>query len=187
MPPEFARYLPPALEDVTVPAYVLDRDGRIRWLNAAAREIVGDAVGKLFTSVLDLDEARRAWPVFERNVRGAKHPDFSIDLTNADGNSTRVEISSVPLGPAHHAVGMFGLAVLAPGERRPAPKLDARLTPRQHEILLLLADGDSTAQIAEILFLSIETVRNHVRHILRRLGAKSRLEAVAIGRRDGLL
>ena len=42
-----APHLPPALEQINVPACVIDSGGRIRWLNEAAIRIVGDAVGKL--------------------------------------------------------------------------------------------------------------------------------------------
>ena len=65
----------------------------------------------------------------------------------------------------------------------PAPKL----TPRQDQVLQLLGEGASTDQIAAMLHLSKETVRNHIRHILRALGAHSRLEAVALAHRGGLL
>jgi DNA-binding NarL/FixJ family response regulator len=51
-------------------------------------------------------------------------------------------------------------------------------------VLRLLEHGRSTEQIARELHISIETVRNHIRHLLRALGAHSRLEAVAIGRRE---
>jgi DNA-binding CsgD family transcriptional regulator len=61
------------------------------------------------------------------------------------------------------------------------------LTARQTEVLQLLAGGASTSQIQDILQLSRETVRNHVRHLLRALGAHSRLEAVAVARRNGLI
>jgi DNA-binding NarL/FixJ family response regulator len=54
-----------------------------------------------------------------------------------------------------------------------------RLTPRQLEILQLIATGRTTAQIAEELFLSPETVRWHVKLILRKLNAKNRAEAAA--------
>jgi two-component system response regulator DesR len=54
------------------------------------------------------------------------------------------------------------------------------LTPRQAEVLDLLERGRTTRQIAAELHLSIDTVRNLVRHILRAVGAHSRLEAVAI-------
>ena len=192
IPQSFAQYIPPALADVSVPAYVLDTHGRIRWLNDAARALTGDVVGKLFTSVLEPDDARRARPIFERNVRGAPHQDFHLDLVGPDGAVTRVGISSATLGPSHHLIGMFGLAVPAPrpaGATATAGRTDRgpRLTPRQREILAALAGGASTEQIAERLFLSRETVRNHVRHILQRLDARSRLEAVAIAHRDGLI
>jgi DNA-binding CsgD family transcriptional regulator len=186
IPPTFAKYLPPALSEVNVPAYVLDNQGRIRWLNDAARALTGDAVGKMFTSVLEPGVAERARPIFEQNIRGAPRRDYGVDLVGPDGGTTRVEISSAPLGPSHHAVGMFGLAVPA-GERKTVPLPDARLTPRQLEVLAELAKGSSTEQIAKSFFLSRETVRNHVRHILQRLGARSRLEAVAIARRDNLV
>jgi DNA-binding CsgD family transcriptional regulator len=61
------------------------------------------------------------------------------------------------------------------------------LTARQTEVLQLLAGGASTSQIQDTLQLSRETVRNHVRHLLRALGAHSRLEAVAVARRSGLI
>jgi DNA-binding NarL/FixJ family response regulator len=60
------------------------------------------------------------------------------------------------------------------------------LTPRQGEVLNLLERGRSTEQIAAELHLSTETVRNHIRHVLRALGARSRLEAVAIWRHEHL-
>jgi hypothetical protein len=49
-----------ALHRVRVPAYVIDRHGIIRWLNPAAKRLVGDAVGRQMTSVLPPEERRRA-------------------------------------------------------------------------------------------------------------------------------
>ena len=60
------------------------------------------------------------------------------------------------------------------------------LTPRQSEVLRLLEHGRTTDQIAERLHLSPETVRNHIRAVLRALDVHSRLEAVAVARRDHL-
>jgi two-component system nitrate/nitrite response regulator NarL len=54
-----------------------------------------------------------------------------------------------------------------------------RLTPRQLEILQLIAAGNSTSEIASQLCLSPETVRWHVKSILRKLRAKNRAEAAA--------
>jgi DNA-binding NarL/FixJ family response regulator len=62
-----------------------------------------------------------------------------------------------------------------------------RLTPRQHEILGLLAEGKAVKKIARLLGLTETTVRNHVRLLLLALGAHSQLEAVARARAHGLL
>ena len=51
----------------------------------------------------------------------------------------------------------------------------------------MLADGASTAVIAERLVLSQQTVRNHIRQILQRMHCHTRLAAVAAARRDGLI
>jgi two-component system response regulator DevR len=53
------------------------------------------------------------------------------------------------------------------------------LTPRQLEVLRLLAAGSSTERIASELYLSVETVRWHVKSILRKLRVSSRAEAIA--------
>ena len=62
-----------------------------------------------------------------------------------------------------------------------------RLTPRQLEVLRLLAEGSSTEAIAQRLCISKATVRNHVEMLLGRLGVHSRLEAVSLARREGLV
>jgi two-component system, NarL family, response regulator LiaR len=62
------------------------------------------------------------------------------------------------------------------------------LTPREWEVMDLLADGKRTDEMAALLHLSTETVRSHVKHILRKLDARSRGEAVGAARRlrDGV-
>jgi DNA-binding NarL/FixJ family response regulator len=61
------------------------------------------------------------------------------------------------------------------------------LTSRERETLVLLGDGASTEQISERLGVARNTARNHVQRVLEKLGARSKLEAVAIARREGLL
>lgn len=81
-------------------------------------------------------------------------------------------------------IGVFGQLVHVDEEsERP---LHPHLTPRQAEVLRLLERGHSTTQIARELQLSIETVRNHIRHLLRALGVHSRIEAVALARHGQL-
>jgi DNA-binding NarL/FixJ family response regulator len=64
---------------------------------------------------------------------------------------------------------------------------DEMLTGREREILQLLADGMSNADVAKKLFISQETVKSHVRHILAKLEADTRTHAVAIALRDSII
>jgi DNA-binding NarL/FixJ family response regulator len=61
------------------------------------------------------------------------------------------------------------------------------LTQREREILQLLADGYSNADVAGRLFISQETVKSHVRHILAKLEAETRTQAVAIALREAMI
>jgi PAS domain S-box-containing protein len=168
-----------SLEHLNVPSYVLDRVGVVRWMNAAARALVGDQVGRQFTSVVAPEETRRAREMFARKILGnTEVTDSPVVVLGADDGRVAVEISSVPLRRGEHVVGVFGQ--VSDVLEDPVPHPELHLTPRQAEVLRLLERGRSTTQIAEELHLSRETVRNHVRHLLHALGARSRLEAVAL-------
>ena len=54
------------------------------------------------------------------------------------------------------------------------------LTPREWEVLDLLCQNKDTREIADTLFLSVETVRSHIKNMLRKLGVRSRQEAIAL-------
>jgi DNA-binding NarL/FixJ family response regulator len=64
---------------------------------------------------------------------------------------------------------------------RPAhdERLDAELTRRELEVLAMLAEGETNARIAQRLVLSQDTVKTHVKHILRKLGVHNRSQAVS--------
>jgi DNA-binding CsgD family transcriptional regulator len=102
------------------------------------------------------------------------------------GRRAEVEVSTSTLlterGTALvHVFHRRGLSVTDAGSRA------AALTPRQQEVLVLLAEGLGTAVIAARLGLAKETVRNHVRAVLRELRVHSRLEAIVEARQRGLL
>ena len=61
------------------------------------------------------------------------------------------------------------------------------LTDRERDVLQHIAEGNRNREIAEHLFISEETVRVHVKHILEKLGASDRTQAVAIGVRRGII
>ena len=61
-----------------------------------------------------------------------------------------------------------------------ASKLEAELTPREHEVLALMGAGATNAEIASRLVISENTVKSHVKHVLCKLGAGNRAEAVSL-------
>lgn len=69
----------------------------------------------------------------------------------------------------------------------PSPRLGDDLSEREREVLALLAQGLSNKEIAEHLFLSVATVKYHVRLLLSKLGASSRAEAVALAWQHNLI
>ena len=68
-----------ALEKINVPAYVIDKHGIIRWVDPAARRVVGDVTGRQFTSVCAPEETRRARELFAQKIVG------KAEVTDAQG------------------------------------------------------------------------------------------------------
>jgi len=100
------------------------------------------------------------------------------------------------LKEAPHDTLLRAITKVASGETYVDPALmpaffakdrDEMLTVREREILQLLADGLSNADVAGKLFISQETVKSHVRHILAKLEADTRTHAVAIALRDAII
>lgn len=92
------------------------------------------------------------------------------------GGAEKRSASGLPTEPA-----------TAGSTQTPTPCSRNPLTPREMEILRLLAAGHSTARMAEILCVSQVTVRNHIQHLLGKMGVHSRLEAVACARQHGIM
>ena len=179
--------LAPSIAKLTVPAYVLDRTATVRWLNAAALEQFGDMRGKRITQIVEPAYAAQARQEFAAKMLGtAEATEATVGIRTADGRRVAVDISSTQLVSDGSVVGVFGLADPAHEPIAPAGE-SPRLTPRQLDVLRYLAAGRSTAQIAGRLGISVETVRNHVRGIMQRLGVHSRLEAVLRAHEVGLV
>jgi DNA-binding NarL/FixJ family response regulator len=66
-------------------------------------------------------------------------------------------------------------------------QLEQEPTPREIQVLQLISEGLVNRDIGRVLFLSEETVKSHVRHLLAKLQARSRAHAVAVGFRRGIL
>lgn len=175
-----------ALEELDVPAYAVDRFGVIRWINGAAHKLVGDIRGRQQSSIVVPEQAREAKESFLRKMMGTERStEATVVVVEPGGRRVQVDICAVPLREGGRIVGVFG--VVKHREETAAPNPHPHLTPRQNQVLHLLARGRSTAQIAAELHLSPETVRNHVRLMMRALDAHSRIEALAVAHREGIL
>lgn len=113
-------------------------------------------------------------------------PAYELYVRGADGGHRRVRASMIALLEMEGG----GYAIImqdGPDPTGPADPGGARLTPRQREVLTLIAEGLPVRAVARRLGLSEATVRNYVRRILISLGCHSQLEAVAAARRAGLI
>jgi DNA-binding CsgD family transcriptional regulator len=106
------------------------------------------------------------------------------------GDDGRLRVVQIRLVPRIEAGAVLARGILT-GATPPNGAADAggevALTARQLEVLVLVADGLRTKEIAERLTISPITVRHHVTALLAALGARSRLEAVTAARRRGLI
>jgi DNA-binding CsgD family transcriptional regulator len=174
-----------ALDDVEVPAWLVDDRGVIRWANRKAIDTFGPPEGRHLMDAVGGESRGRAGAELTGAVLGTKPViNFTATVLDKQGNRIPAEVHAAALRGGGRVVGLFGLTSL--GEPLPETQT-SDLTPRQFEVLQLLARGHSTDQIAGELHLSKKTVRNHVRGILRALGVHSRLEAIVEARRQGLV
>jgi DNA-binding CsgD family transcriptional regulator len=175
---QIAPDLAPSIALLAMPAYIVDRNGVVRWMNRAALTEFGDLRGKRIGQIVDREFAALARQEFAAKLLGTvETTEATVTVLTADGRRASVDISSTQLLQHGAIVGVFGLA--DPSKAPPPPRgASPDLTPRQLDVLRRLADGQSTESIAKSLGVSRETVRNHVRGLLGRLGVHSRLEAV---------
>ena len=146
----------------------------------------------------------RAWTGSRRRSRSReKVPDTAVLIFTAYsersllGRGLESGAKGYILKEAPHATLLRAIEKVAGGESFVDPALmpafltgkeqNEMLTAREREILQLLADGMSNADVAATLFISQETVKSHVRHILAKLEADTRTHAVAIALRDAII
>jgi DNA-binding CsgD family transcriptional regulator len=148
--------------------------------------LLGESIGRPYLSFIAFELREHVKLQFARKVVGGSATTYEVSVFDPVGRRVDLVVSSAPLRECGRIVGTFELAFPSHGRDWAAPAGNP-LTPRQTEVLLLLARGLSTQAIAQSLGVADETARNHIRAVLRRLGTHTRLEAVAEGRRRGLL
>lgn len=181
------------VDSLVVPASLHDVDGRFIRVNPAAEKASGRSnawwVGRHFTDPIPAEAREKVVAQFRRAVESGEPTDFETAFTDASGQLRGVRAQHLPLRADGATVAVLILAFDV--ERTSADTFlaarDPQLTPRQREILELIASGRSTSEIAHLLTLSTETVRNHVRSVLAALDSHTRVEALATARRLGIL
>lgn len=180
------------VDGLTVPASLHDLSGTFVHVNDGGEQASGmtseHLAGRHFLDLVPPDEREHVDAQFRRAVETAEPTDFETSFIDAGGHRRWTRAQHLPLRVDGELVGVL---ILAWDARRPpseaASGLHPQLTRRQREILDLIAAGRSTAEIARELTLAPDTVRNHLRNLLRELDAHSRVEAVANAQRLGLL
>ena len=164
-------------------------DGTIVFWNRRAEQIAGvpasQAIGRRYHEIVapPTDQA-----VLADNNGNGSTPRSPILVAAQPSDSLTLHLFDDHDAPSPAATGDFssglpGQVVAAPA----VPLAEHALTRREAQVLRLMAAGMATDKIASELGISVHTVRNHVRHLRRKLDAKTKLEAVAIAFRQGLL
>ena len=176
------------LEKLPLRSFFVDGEGVIRWLSAVAVADLGDRTGRSWMELIPAEQHENVAAAVGPALKRREPAEFTVELEESDGRLHRRDVSVVPLHDGGSLIGLFGVAASDAGTvevARAAP--GAPLTRRQLEILQLLADGRSTDQIAATLHLSAATVRNHITHLLANLGVHTRIHAVLVAIRIGLV
>ncbi|MGB7024944.1 MAG: response regulator transcription factor [Candidatus Acidiferrales bacterium] len=170
-----------------------------QWSDAKADLVLVDAAGEQFEGAMDFlarsqlvseaaivvlsDRSEPRWfaEMLRAGIRAVLPGDISPDQLLA-----ALEAAAAGLIVMHPAEVEAMLPAIAPASRPPA-ELTEPLTPRESEVLQMLASGLANKEIATRLAISEHTVKFHVASILGKFGAGSRTEAVSIGIRSGLV
>lgn len=178
--------------------FAVDADQRIiAWNNEASRLFgypAAAAIGsQCYRVVGAFDQRGRCFcrsgcPVIRAARAGGVSPTLRLTAPTRESDPVTLDVSTIVLllgdspGPVIHLCRVAGAA--------PATSMNAaatRLTSRERQVLRALCRGSSTDAMAGEMSVSETTIRNHVQHLLAKLAAHSRAEAVALAYRDGLL
>jgi PAS domain S-box-containing protein len=188
--------------------FAVDEDERIIFWNRNAERILGykaaDVIGKHCFDVIAGDElpvhpiCGANCDVLECARRGRAVSNYDVSTRTARGDARWLNVSIIVLTGrskrSNLAVHLFRDVTSQHRAKLRTPPASAsersdvaRLTPRETEVLQHLSAGLNNRQIAEALGTSTTTVRNHVEHVLSKLGVHSRLEAVVFAAQHRLV
>ncbi len=195
--------------------YAVDYDQNIVYWNRAAERLLGhkaaDVLGRrCFDLIAGGDHLGHPFcgsdcDVIKSARKGRAPANYDVCTRSAEGERRWINVSIVVLaGSKRHdllTVHLFRDVTEArrrqppvtpqlsegPPETADATRVGARLTRRETEVLQYLSTGMSVPRIAETLAVSPTTVRNHIEHMLAKLGVHSQLEAVVLAARHRII
>ena|SRR5436190_6547478 len=181
------------LHNARNPMAVVDEDRRIVDVNPAAEALTGFQRPQLIGRLADDFFAEHERVGFAREWR---------ELVTGDGNAEREMLCAdggrvlIRYKAARRTAGGRGFVLYLATQVRPAPPHGDRerdsamryaFSPREREVVQLVAQGLTTRDIADELRVSLETVRTHIRHAMGKLGSRTRAQLVAKALEEGLI
>lgn len=156
------------------------------WKLLAGKDIYGNRYCSEFCALREMalkHESVHSFPIFFKTSSDGqkKFLTSSLEIYDKPGNGLLLHICHTPdedSEPANHG---------HENNHHSFNNHRGALTPRELDVLALLADGQSTAEIASTMCISQATVRNHIHHILTKMHVHNRLEAILMGQRIDLI
>jgi DNA-binding CsgD family transcriptional regulator/tetratricopeptide (TPR) repeat protein len=161
-------------------------------VEAEAARLLGKPAPELWRTAVEAfgfghvyEEARSRWRLAEA-LLGSDDRDGAAAEARA-AHQVAVRLGAAPLRSAIEALARRGRLDIGVGGAARAADASAVLTPREAEVLALLAQGRTNRQVGSELYISEKTASVHVSNIIAKLGASGRTEAVAIAAQRGML
>jgi DNA-binding NarL/FixJ family response regulator len=151
----------------------------------AARRVKEEEPGTKILMLTISDEEDDLYEAIKAGANGYLLKEISIDEISHAVRSVHSGQSLISPSMASKLLDEFAAMIKKEEEKEEVPA--PRLTPREMEVLEHVAQGMNNREIAKALFISENTVKNHVRNILEKLHLHSRMEAVVYAVREKLL
>ncbi|HJP27249.1 MAG TPA: LuxR C-terminal-related transcriptional regulator [Dehalococcoidia bacterium] len=186
--------------------FSVTREQKIKSWNTTAEKLFGyrrdQVLGKKCYEVLCANSSTsrvkcgHGCDVVTNATKGRTTKDFDLECKTSEGEFRQINVSTILPSQVDESQDIFHVFRDVTDRRRveiASTITDIngyripQLTTREDQVLKLLAAGKSTNNIADILTIRPLTARNHISRLLTKLGCRSRLEAVALGTRAGLI
>lgn len=186
--------------------FSVTREQKIKSWNTTAEKLFGyrrdQVLGKKCYEVMCANSSTsrvkcgHGCDVVTNATKGRTTKDFDLECKTSEGEFRQINVSTILPSQVDESQDIFHVFRDVTDRRRveiASTITDIngyripQLTTREDQVLKLLAAGKSTNNIADILTIRPLTARNHISRLLTKLGCRSRLEAVALGTRAGLI